>query len=186
MLVYPAASELNTQPVHKIPFINALFSLPETRSILSSSLSLVRSPTAEVVALSFFIYIFVSNLFRSLHVVGRPASRLARCYYFLFFFSFFFFVFIATLAERHSVLAVLACNNFASAQTHRNSRLAIAVLVSFCITIALHTYSFVIFILTLRYLFSFLSLYLCWHVYVLFVLYVSSAECVALFLCIVK
>lgn len=132
-----------------------------TRSILSSSLSLVRSPTVEVVALSFFYLHICFNLFRSPLHVGRIASRLVSCYYFLFF----FFVYRYSQKRRHSILAVLPAMILCF---HANSskRLAKIAIVSFCITIALLTYSFVIFILMLRYLFFFfLSLLTCASMY---------------------
>lgn len=70
-----------------------------TRSILSSSLSLVRSPTVEVVALSFFIYIFVSTYFV---LCTSGALRLVS-----FVVITFFFFFRLSQKRRHSVLAVL-------------------------------------------------------------------------------
>lgn len=109
MLVYPAASELNTQPVHKIPFINAL-SLPDAFHLKFLAFDHRR---LRLSLCRFSLTYFVSTYFVRC-TSDATASRLIRCYYFFFFFR------LASLAERTFSSRCLACNNFASAQTHRN------------------------------------------------------------------
>jgi len=67
MLVYPAASELNTQPVHKILFINALPAHARVRT-LSSLLSLINGRN------------FVSRFFSfTFHLTCRSCTSQMRC-----------------------------------------------------------------------------------------------------------
>lgn len=148
MLVYPAASELNTQPVHKIHFINAL-SLPDAFHLKFLAFSRPITDGRGCRSVVFFIYIFVSTYF-----VLCTSDALQRLISFVVINFLIFFSFV----YRHSQNAIqfslcLACNNFASAQTHRNvsrspllSRFASR---SLCSLILVRY----IFILTLRYLF---------------------------------
>lgn len=160
MLVYPAASELNTQPVHKIPFINAL-SLPDAFHLKFLAFDHRR---LRLSLCRFSFTYFVSTYFVR---CTSDALRLVSFVVILFFR-------LASLAERRS--RCLACNNFASAQTHRNvsrsslSRFASRSLCSL-IRSLFSSWHYVIF-------FSFLSLYLCWHVYVYsYVLYLVGWMC---------
>lgn len=141
-----------------------------TRSILSSSLSLVRSPTVEVVALSFFIYIFVSTYFV---LCTSDALRLVS----FVVITFFFFSFTAETTPFSSRCP--ACNNFVlprkltetSRENRTLSRFASRSLCSL-IRSLFSSWCYVILF------FLFISPYLCWHVYVYsFVLYLVGWMC---------
>jgi len=100
MLVYPAASELNTQPVHKIPFINAL-SLPDAFHLkfLAFSRPITDGRGCRSVVFHLpILFQLISLAARQTHCVSSHSLLLL---YFMFFFR------LSSLAERHSVLAVL-------------------------------------------------------------------------------
>lgn len=161
MLVYPAASELNTQPVHKIPFINAL-SLLDAFHLKFLAFSRPITPTRSRLSLCrFFFYLHICfNLFRSLHV-GRIAS-LVSLVVIIFSFLFFFFVYRHSQKRCPFNSRCLACHNFVLPRKFTETSRENRKLSRFASRSALLTYSFVIFILMLSYLFFlFISPYLC-------------------------
>lgn len=118
MLVHPAASELNTQPVQKIPFINAVLARARVPT-LSSSLSLTDGRGS--VSLSFFFFFRISfNFCRSCTLQTRLVSLI----------DIIIIVFSFVDIQPHSVRYILPNYDFASARTPLKPSLVI-VLVSF-------------------------------------------------------
>lgn len=156
MLVHSAASELNTQPVHKIPFINALLAHARVPT-LSSTLSLTDG--RDSVAAVFFFSLYISFNSFVLHVAD--ALRLV---------SLIDIIFLSFIdIQRHSVRYILPDYDFASARTPLE-RLAIDSCL-ICISFALLTYLFVILILMLFVIFLSLTRWHVSYVYRRFVLY---------------